>query len=92
MVFVKMRPIPPLQMESKTCQLTKRASRLSNELGPKNLSKACMKVNRKIQASAKSSRRTRTHKANRKVYVQNIEIGFRKQLEHPPNPESTLGW
>jgi hypothetical protein len=50
-----------------------------------------MKVNRKIQASAKSSRKAITHQVNKKVYVQNIEIGSRKQLEHPPNLESTPG-
>jgi hypothetical protein len=78
MVFVKMKPIPPLKMESKTCQFTKRAFRHSSELGPKSLSKTCMKVAQRIQVGTKSSRRAKTHKVNRKVYAQNIERRSRK--------------
>jgi hypothetical protein len=67
MVFVKMKPIPPLKMESKTYRFTKGAFRHSSELGLKNLSKTCMKVIQWIQVGTKSSRRARTHKVNKKV-------------------------
>jgi hypothetical protein len=74
MVSVKMKPIPPLKMESKTCRLIKGAFRHSSKLGPKSLSKTCMKVTQKIQVGTKSSRRAKKHKVNRKVSTQNIEI------------------
>lgn len=44
MVSIKMKPIPPLEMGSETYQHTKRAFRHSRKLGPKSLSKTCMKV------------------------------------------------
>jgi hypothetical protein len=39
MVFAKMRPLSPLELGSKTCQHTKRASGHSKELRLKSLSK-----------------------------------------------------
>jgi hypothetical protein len=44
MVFVKMKPIPPLEMGNKTYRCTKGAFRHLNILGPKSLLKTCMKV------------------------------------------------
>jgi hypothetical protein len=44
MIFIEMKPIPPLELGSKTYQHTKAAFRHSNILGPKSLLKTCMKV------------------------------------------------
>jgi hypothetical protein len=44
MVFAKMKPIPPLEMGSETCQCTKGTFGHQNNMGLKNLSKIYMKI------------------------------------------------
>jgi hypothetical protein len=47
MIFIEMRPIPPLELESETYQWTKTAFGHPREPGPKNLLKSYMKVKSK---------------------------------------------
>jgi hypothetical protein len=65
-------------MESKTCRFTKGSFKHSSELGPKRLSKTCMRVIQRIQVGTKRSKRAKTHKVNKKVSTQNIEIRSQK--------------
>jgi len=44
MVYVEMNSMPPFKMGSKICQHTKGASRHLRKLGPKSLSKTCMRA------------------------------------------------
>jgi hypothetical protein len=47
MVSAKTKPLPPLELGSKTYQHTKKAFGHSRELELKNLSKTCMRVESK---------------------------------------------
>jgi hypothetical protein len=49
MVYVEMSSIPPLEMGSEIYQRTKGASEHSRKLGPKSLSKTCMRTKSKKQ-------------------------------------------
>jgi hypothetical protein len=49
-----------------------------------------MKVESKETSGIGSLGRVKRHKTNKRVFMQNIEIGFRKQPKHTPTLEAHL--